>query len=105
LGPFFSKGTPPTNESLNRTLRAIIKAYNEKEKKLAERESREPQLLPVFTMHSTRHSFTTISYKRGMRGLSLSALLGHSSEETTKKIYTHLDFDILKRVMEEAWGE
>lgn len=100
-----SKGTPPTNESLNRTVKAIIKAYNEEEKEHAQKECRAPKLLPVFTMHSSRHSFTTISYRRGMRGLSLSALLGHRSEETTKKIYTHLDFDILKRDMEEAWGE
>lgn len=99
-----SKGTIATNESLNRTVEAIVNAYNKKEKKNAVEEGRETKMLPVFSMHCTRHTFATQAYKKKMRGLSISATLGHSSEETTKKIYTHPDFDILKDDMKEAWG-
>ncbi|MDD3141784.1 MAG: site-specific integrase [Lachnospiraceae bacterium] len=99
-----SKGTIPTNESLNRTVRAIINAYNKDERKRAKEDKRNEKLLPFFTLHCTRHTFATQAYSKKMRGLSISATLGHSSEETTKKIYTHADFDILKADMEEAWG-
>lgn len=99
-----SKGTIPTNESVNRTVEAIVNAHNKKESKLSGEEGRKAQLLPWFSMHSTRHTFTTQAYRKKMRGLSISATLGHSSEETTKRIYTHPDFEILKQDMEDAWG-
>ncbi len=99
-----SKGTIPTNESLNRTVEAIVNAYNRKESKMASEEERDPQLMPWFSMHSTRHTFATQAYRKKMRGRSVSAILGHCREETSLKIYTHPDFDILKKDMEEAWG-
>lgn len=99
-----SKGTVPANESLNRTINVIVNAYNKKEIIKAEEEGRKATLMPYYTMHSTRHTFATTAYRKKMRGLSISATLGHSSEKTTKKIYTHPDLDILKSDMEEAWG-
>lgn len=98
-----SKGTIATEESLNRTIKAIINEYNMKENKKAVVEGRDAVLLPIFTMHYTRHTFATQAYRKKMRGLSISAIMGQCREDS-KIRYTHPDFDILKKDMEEAWG-
>ncbi|MFV0342221.1 MAG: tyrosine recombinase XerC [Anaerocolumna sp.] len=100
-----SKGTIATNESLNRTIRAIVNAYNKEESRKAQEEDRNEELLPHWKMHQTRHTFATLSYKKKMRGSSISAILGHKNETVTRQIYTHIDFEIKKSDMEEAWGE
>lgn len=98
-----SKGTIPTNESVNRTIEAILNTYNKIETQKASEEKREPKLLPWFTMHSTRHTFATDAYRKNMRGKSVAGIMGHSREETSKETYTHPDFDDLKKDMEGAW--
>lgn len=98
-----SKGTIPTNESVNRTIEAILNTYNKRETQKASEEKRDPKLLPWFSMHSTRHTFATDAYRKNMRGKSVAGIMGHSREETSKETYTHPDFDDLKKDMEEAW--
>lgn len=100
-----SKGTIATDESVNRTIKAIVNEYNRKELKKAAEENRKPILLPVFTMHVTRHSYTSRSYEKGMRGPSISASLGHKSEKTTQTVYNHIDVGTLRRDMKAAYGE
>lgn len=59
-----SKGTVPTNESLNRTINVIVNAYNKKETIKAEEEGRKATLMPYYTIHSTRHTFATTAYRK-----------------------------------------
>lgn len=96
------KGTILTNESVNRTIEAIVMLIIEvRVKRLWGGEN--PQLLPWFSMHSTRYTFATQSYRIKMRGESLAVILGHCREETSKGKYIHPDFDDLKKDMEESW--
>ena len=98
-----SKGTIATEESLNRTIKAIIKDYNNKEEKRAKLVKREPELLPNFTMHCTRHTYATRAYEIDMKGPSISRSLGHRNEVVTKSIYTHVSPEILRRDLQDAW--
>lgn len=48
-------GKPHTNANVNRIIGDIVKSHNEEECERAEREKREPVLLPVFSAHALRH--------------------------------------------------
>jgi len=52
--------------------------------------------VPYFTPHSFRHFFATRLIKKGVPLMIVSKILGHSSVETTEKIYVHLQADDLK---------
>lgn len=96
-----SKGTITTDVSLNRTIRAIVKAYNAKETK---EKGEKAIMLHNFTVHCTRHTFATQSYEKNMDSLCISGVLGHSSEQTTRSIYTHVKPNILQEKMFQAWS-
>lgn len=53
----------PKEESLNRTIRAIIKDYNKREKELTEQKGRKEKFLNDFTMHNTRHPYVKSTTK------------------------------------------
>jgi len=46
--------------------------------------------VPHFYPHSVRHTFCTIMAERGVPIAKISLILGHSSIDTTTRIYTHL---------------
>lgn len=54
--------------------------------------------------HILRHTFSTLAAQGGMNPHALQRILGHSSIETTNKIYTHVGVDFVgeeaKRLME-----
>lgn len=47
---------------------------------------------PVYpiTPHVFRHTFATVCYDAGIDSKATAAMLGHSNEQTTRNIYTHL---------------
>lgn len=89
----------PKEESLNQTIRAIIKDYNKREKELTEQKGRKEKLLNDFIMHNTRHTFATRSFEKNMNELCISGVVGHRSETTTRNIYTHVKLVILQNEM------
>lgn len=49
-----------------------------------------PQIIEHITPHMLRHTYATLLYTAGVDMKTAQQLLGHSSEEITLKIYTHL---------------
>lgn len=43
-----------------------------------------------YTLHWMRHTFATICYNAGVDAKAAASILGHSNEQTTMDIYTHL---------------
>ncbi len=75
-----------TNDAYNQAVERAIKAYNKAEKKLAEKDNREPVELPKWTPNQLRHNAGTDT----AANFSLEAakeFLGHSSIKTTEKYY------------------
>ena len=54
------------------------------------REILEEKKLPYVTLHGLRHSFASIAHSRNVPLFGISKALGHSSTNTTTKIYMHL---------------
>lgn len=79
--------SPP---SLNRFIKRAYTAYNEEEKEKAEKEGREPLLIPHFSCHITRHTFCTRCVEAGVPLPELQKIMGHASIQTTIDIYTSI---------------
>lgn len=50
--------------------------------------------------HDTRHTFATLMNNADANPTSIKKLIGHSSYETTEKIYTHKDIEELRKAIE-----
>lgn len=55
----------------------------------AEKEHREPILLPHFSAHNLRHTFCTRFCENTTDIKSVQAIMGHSDVQTTLGIYAH----------------
>ena len=75
----------PINDAIHR----VVKNYNEEEKRKAEKENREPYLIPDFSTHDMRHTFCTRFHECGPDDKALQEIMGHSDFETTRNTYTH----------------
>lgn len=67
--------------------RYIREAYNKRETARAEKEDRDPVLLPQFTPHSLRHTFCTRLCEQGMNIKVVQYVMGHEDIATTMNIY------------------
>lgn len=67
--------------------RYIREAYNKGETARAEKEDRDPVLLPQFTPHSLRHTFCTRLCEQGMNIKVVQYVMGHEDIATTMNIY------------------
>ena len=50
--------------------------------------------------HDARHTFATLMSNADANPVSIKKLIGHSSYETTEKIYTHKDVEDLRKAIE-----
>lgn len=50
--------------------------------------------------HDTRHTFTTLLQKYGAKRVWIDKIVGHTSGNLTDDLYTHADFDELKKTVE-----
>lgn len=50
--------------------------------------------------HDTRHTFTTLLQKYGGKKVWIDKIVGHASGNLTDDLYTHADFDELKKTVE-----
>ena len=75
----------PINDAIHR----VVKNYNEEEKRKAEKENREPELVPDFSSYTMRHTFCTRFHECGPDDKALQDIMGHADYRTTRETYTH----------------
>ena len=91
-------GLTRNHNSVFTFLRRMITAYNKAETKAAEKEKREPELLPKISAHVLRHSAITNWANSGMSLKTLQYLAGHKNVHLTLNVYADAD---MQRVKEE----
>lgn len=72
--------------TLNKAIKRIIRDCNDEV--LLKSKEKDPVLLPLFSCHSLRHTFTTRAVESGMNVKVLQEVLGHKDISTTLNIYT-----------------
>ena len=80
-------GQPQNPQTVNRAIKRISVAYNEAELEKAEKEKREPQLLPPFSCHNLRHTFCTRLCENETNLKIIQDIMGHKDISTTMEIY------------------
>ena len=79
--------------TLNKALRRIIRDCNYKV--LDNRKNdKEVTLLPKFSNHTLRHTFTTRMCEAGVNIKAMQDILGHADAETTMNIYAEATYDL-----------
>lgn len=58
--------------------------------------------LPSVTPHVLRHTFCTNMQQAGIDIKSLQYLMGHSNASVTLDVYTHTDYNVVKRAFDQA---
>ncbi len=84
--------------TLNKALRRIIRDCNERQFKKG---GKNPVLLPSFSCHSLRHTFTTRMVEEGVKIKVIQDILGHADFSTTMDIYTDVTKELKKREFDE----
>lgn len=84
--------------TLNKALRRIIRDCNYAVLEKAE-EGSEPVLLPRFSNHILRHTFTTRMCEAGVNIKAMQDILGHADAETTMNIYADATKDLKRTEM------
>ena len=82
---------------LNKALRRIIRDCNDE---VLERNEENPVLLPRFSCHSLRHTFTTRMCEAGVNIKVIQDALGHSDISTTLNIYADVTKELKKKEFE-----
>lgn len=83
--------------TLNKALRRIIRDCNYEV--LDNNHSEEVIILPKFSNHSLRHTFTTRMCEAGVNIKAMQEILGHADAETTMDIYAEATKDLKKSEM------
>ena len=73
--------------AINRAIDRISKAYNREETERAEKENREPELLPHFSAHNMRHTFCTRFCENETNLKIIQEIMGHADISTTMNVY------------------
>lgn len=85
--------------TLNKALRRIIRDCNQEVLDRAE-DSENVTLLPNFSCHTLRHTFTTRLCESGINVKVIQSVLGHADISTTLDIYADVTKDLKKAEME-----
>lgn len=80
--------------TLNKALRRIIRDCNDKQ---LLKGKKNPVLLPNFSCHSLRHTFTTRLVEAGVNIKVIQELCGHSRSDVTLDIYTTVTKELKQR--------
>ena len=73
-------------QSINRTIRRISESYNAE----ANKERRQPVIIPHFSCHHLRHTFCTRFCENETNIKVIQAVMGHANIETTMDIYAEV---------------
>lgn len=73
--------------SINRAIERISKDYNQEETTQADKEQRETELLPHFSVHNLRHTFCTRFCENETNLKIIQEIMGHADISTTMNIY------------------
>ena len=87
-------GDPQHQGTLNKALRRIIRDCNDE---ILLKGKKDPLLLPHFSCHILRHSFTTRMCEAGVNVKVIQETLGHADVSTTLNIYADATKDLKKR--------
>ena len=79
--------------SLNKTIRRIIRDCNDE---VLQKGEENPVLLPHFSCHSLRHTFTTRMCEAGVNIKVMQDTLGHADISTTLNIYADVTKELKK---------
>ncbi|MBQ4640288.1 MAG: site-specific integrase [Clostridia bacterium] len=91
-------GQPQHQGTLNKALRRIIRDCNDE---VFLKKKHDPVLLPHFSCHSLRHTFTTRMCEAGVNVKVIQDALGHADVSTTLNIYADATRDLKKSAFEE----
>jgi integrase len=80
--------------TLNKALRRIIRDCNYVALDKRHNDDEEVTLLPKFSNHSLRHTFTTRMCEAGLNVKAMQDILGHADAETTMNIYAEATPDL-----------
>ena len=80
--------------TLSKALRRIIRDCNDE---VLLKGQKEPTLLPPFSCHSLRHTFTTRLCEEGVNVKVIQDVLGHSDFKTTMDIYTDVTNELKQK--------
>ena len=72
--------------AINQAIKRICNDYNSEETAKAEKEKREPILLPHFSVHNLRHTFCTRFCENETNLKIIQEIMGHADIETTMNI-------------------
>ena len=98
-------GNPHNPQTINRTIKRISLAYNEEEIELADREEREPVLLPPFSCHNLRHTFCTRYCENETNLKVIQEIMGHRDIATTMEVYAEATKDAKVKSFENLEGK
>ena len=86
--------------AVNNVIYNVIKSYNKEESENAEKEQREPVLIPKVSVHCFRHTACTNMARSEMNIKVVQYLMGHSDSSMTLDVYNHLnnESDVRKEV-------
>ena len=98
-------GDPQHQGTLNKALRRIIRDCNDE---ILLKGKKDPLLLPHFSCHILRHSFTTRMCEAGVNVKVIQETLGHADVSTTLNIYADATKDLKKSEFanfESSWSK
>ena len=84
---------------VNKAISRIVTSYNKEEKEVANKEKREPTLLPEFSAHILRHTFCTRFCENETNVKVIQTIMGHSDIKTTLDIYADVTDDKKQEVL------
>lgn len=92
-------------QTINRTIKRIILAYNEQEIENASKEERQPILIPSFSCHNLRHTFCTRYCENETNLKVIQEIMGHRDIATTMEIYAEATKDAKVKSFENLEGK
>ena len=90
-------GDVQSRETLNKALKRIVRDCNHAE--MEKYNGAPPVLLPAFSNHILRHTFTTRMCEAGVNIKAMQEILGHADVETTMDIYAEATLDLKRSEM------